>query len=328
MIKTTAVLACSIVCALAALQARAAAAEPAFPAHQIRLIVSSPAGSTPDTGARAVAQAMSQDLGQPVVVENRPGANGLIAVQETLKSADDGYTLLVAPGSTMTINPHVYGKQAAVVLTDLAAVGEIYSTDFYLIVRPDSGINSMQDLIRKAKEKPGALVAANGGPGSASQMAVELLKQETGTDLYQVSFNGSPAGALAVAAGNADLLIETQAVTEPFVSSGRVKRLAMTGQRRAAALPDLPTMAEAGVPGMEISSWAGIFVRVSVPAAKVERLNAALNHALAQRDIQAVLRNGGLMPGAGTKDQFQREWHEQSDRWAQVVARTPGLKNN
>jgi tripartite-type tricarboxylate transporter receptor subunit TctC len=328
MFKTITLLACTLACSLAALPGPAASAEPVFPTHQIRLIVSSPAGSTPDTGARAVAQAMSQDLGQAVVVENRPGANGLIAVQETLKSADDGYTLLVAPGSTMTINPHVYGKQAAVVLTDLAAVGEIYSTDFYLIVRPDSGINSMQDLIRKAKEKPGALVAANGGPGSASQMAVELLKQETGTDLYQVSFNGSPAGALAVAAGNADLLIETQAVTEPFVSSGRVKRLAMTGQRRAAALPDLPTMAEAGVPGMEISSWAGIFVRVGVAAAKVDRLNAALNHALAQPDIQAVLRNGGLMPGVGTKDQFQREWHEQSDRWAQVVARTPGLKNN
>lgn len=324
-----------LLCAMCALYtAHALAAPPigpmdeAYPSHPIRLIVSAPAGSTPDAGARAVSQIMSQVLRQPVVVENRPGANGLIAAQEVLKNPDDGYTLLVASGSTMTINPHIYSREQADVLKDLTTAGQIYATDFYLIVNANSGINSMQDLIRKAKEKPGSLVAANGGPGSASQMAAELLRQQTGIDLYPVAFNGSPAAALAVASGTADMLMETQAVTQPFVSSGKVKRIAMTGQHRAQALPDLPTMTEAGVQGMEISSWAGMFVRTGVPIQRIGRLNFALRKAVADPQVQTLLRTAGLTPSILSRDQFQQAWQEESARWAEVVARTPGLKAN
>ncbi|HTK00484.1 MAG TPA: tripartite tricarboxylate transporter substrate binding protein [Bordetella sp.] len=299
-----------------------------FPTHPITLVIASPAGSTPDTGARAIAQTMAQALGQPVVIENRPGANGQIAAQEVLKNPADGYTVLVAAGSTMAINPHVYPRQAVDVLKDLKAVGKMYSTDFFLIVRSDSGIDSMAALIARAKQKPGALVAANSGPGSAAQLATEVLKQQTGADIYQVPFNGSPAAALGVASGNADMLIETQAVTEPFVSSGRARRLATTGHARSAAFPDVPTMAEAGVPGMEISSWAGMFARAQVPADRVDRLNAAMNRALAVPEIQAVLRGGGLEPGGGSSADFQTEWQAQSKLWAAVVARSPGLTNH
>jgi tripartite-type tricarboxylate transporter receptor subunit TctC len=298
-----------------------------YPTHSITMVIASPAGSTPDTGARALAQSMAQALGQPIVIENRPGANGQIAAQEVLKNPADGYTLLVAAGSTMAINPHVYPRQAVDVLKDLKSVGKMYSTDFYLIVRSDSGIDTMSALIARARQKPGALVAANSGPGSAAQLATEVLKQQAGVDIYQVPFNGSPAAALGVASGNADMLIETQAVTEPFVSSGRVKRLATTGHARSAAFPSLPTMAEAGVPGMEISSWAGIFARAAVPPDRVERVNAAMNRALASPEVQALLRGAGLEPGGGTSGDFQQEWQAQSRLWADVVARSPGLTN-
>jgi tripartite-type tricarboxylate transporter receptor subunit TctC len=298
-----------------------------YPTHPITMVIASPAGSTPDTGARALAQSMAQTLGQPIVIENRPGANGQIAAQEVLKNPADGYTLLVAAGSTMAINPHVYPRQAVDVLKDLKSVGKMYSTDFYLIVRSDSGIDTMSALIARARQKPGALVAANSGPGSAAQLATEVLKQQAGVDIYQVPFNGSPAAALGVASGNADMLIETQAVTEPFVSSGRVKRLATTGHARSAAFPSLPTMAEAGVPGMEISSWAGIFSRAAVPPDRVERVNAAMNRALASPEVQTLLRGAGLEPGGGTSGAFQQEWQAQSRLWADVVARSPGLTN-
>jgi tripartite-type tricarboxylate transporter receptor subunit TctC len=314
------------ICALGAVYTLAAHADD-FPSHSLRIIVSAPAGSTPDGGARAISQYMSEALHQPVVVENRPGANGLIAVQEVLKNPDDGYTLLVAAGSTMTINPHIYSPQQAALFDDLVAAGQLYSTDFYLIVRANSGIDSMHDLIQRAKEKPGSLVAANGGPGSASQMAAELLREQAGIDLYPVSFNGSPAAALAVASGNADLLMETQAVTQPLVASGKVKRIAMTGKVRAAGLPDLPTMAEAGVPGMEIASWAGLFAAKTVPADRIAKLHDALDHALIQPEVQAALRNSGLTPSTLTQVQFQRQWRDELQRWGAVVARIPGLKS-
>ncbi|ALM83455.1 tripartite tricarboxylate transporter substrate binding protein [Bordetella sp. N] len=299
----------------------------AYPDHPVTLVVSSPAGSTPDTGARAIAQSMARTLGQSVVVENRPGANGQIAAQEVLKNPPDGYTILVAAGSTMAINPHIYPNQTVNVLKDLTAVGKIYSTDFFLIVRGNSGITSMADLIARAKQKPGALVAANSGPGSAAQLATEVLKEKTGADIYQVPFNGSPAAALGVAAGNADMLIETQAVTEPFVASGKVRRLATTGRERNPAYPDIPTMAQAGIPGMEISSWAGIFARAQVPKDRIDRLNAAMTQAVAEPDVRKILEGAGLAPGGGSSAAFQEEWQAQSRLWADVVARSPGLTN-
>lgn len=305
----------------------AALAAGAYPDHSITIVVSSPAGSTPDTGTRAIAQSMARTLGQPVVVENRPGANGQIAAQEVLKNPPDGYTILVAAGSTMAINPHIYPHQTVDILKDLTAVGKIYSTDFFLIVRSNSGISTMAELVAKAKQKPGALVAANSGPGSAAQLATEVLKEKTGADIYQVPFNGSPAAALGVAAGNADMLIETQAVTEPFVASGKVRRLATTGRERNPAYPDIPTMAQAGVPGMEISSWAGIFARTQVPKDRIDRVNAAMNQALTEPDVRKVLQGAGLAPGGGTSTAFQDEWQAQSRLWAEVVARTPSLTN-
>lgn len=304
------------------------AEEAAFPHRPITFVVAAPAGSTPDVGARAVAQAMGQTLKQPIVIENKPGANGLLAVQEVMRSPEDGYTLLVGSGSTMAINPHVYVSQSAGMLSQLTAVGKIYSTDFYLVVRGDSGIDSVRTLVSKAKAKPGALVAANGGAGSASQLAVEVLKEQAGIDLYQVPFNGSPAAALAVAQGTADVLIESLAVTQPFVDSGRMKRLAVTGPRRSTAFPNVPTMAEAGVQGMEVTSWAGLFARSKVPAARVNVFNAALTQALAKPEIQTLLRTSGLVPGGESADEFQMQWQTQSARWAQVVSRIPGLKSN
>jgi tripartite-type tricarboxylate transporter receptor subunit TctC len=313
--------------ALLALATMPSWGQEAWPSRPLRFVVSAPAGSTPDVGARAAGQIMAKTLGQPVVIDNKPGANGLIAAQEVLRNPEDGYTVLVASASTMAINPQIY-PQAANLPRELVAVGKVYDVDFYLAARTGIGIDDMAGLLRKARDKPGSVVAAHTGQGSASQMAIEVLKQQAGIDLYQVPFNGSTAAALGVASGNADVLIETQPVTQAFVQSGKMKYLAMTASRRSANHPGVPTLAEVGVPNMAISSWAGIFVRSGVPRDRINKINAALARALAQPDVRSILTNAGLAPGGGSPSDLQQAWQEQSRRWADVVARTPSLKAN
>ena len=186
------------------ISAMAAIAQPApFPEKAIRIVVATPAGSTPDVGARLVGAFLAEDLKQPVVVENKPGVNGVLAAREVLKAQADGYTLLMAPQSTMAMTPFIYPKQAASLLTDFVAVGQIYRTDFSLIASNASQLRTVADLVTTAKKSPGKLTAAYASVGSASHISVELFKQAAGVDIYAVPFNGSPAAALGVAAGAA-----------------------------------------------------------------------------------------------------------------------------
>ena len=300
-------------------------AEP-FPARPIRLIVATPPGSTPDVGARLLSQYLTDDLKQTVIVENKPGVNGLIAVREVLKNPHDGYTLLVAPSSTMSVNPHVYKKQAGQILADFSAVGQLYRTDFGLIVQAGGGINSVQDLIAAAKKSPGKLTAAYAAVGSASHVAVELFKQQAGVDLYTVPFNTSPAAALAVASGNADLLFETVASTEPVVSSGKAKRIAMTGAERFKLAPGIPTVAESGVPSFVITTWAGVFAPKGVAPDRITIISSAMTRILANRDMAMKLQGAGLLPGEGSAQSFEAFWRAESTMWEKTVAHSKALQ--
>ncbi len=290
-----------------------------FPTRPVRLIVATPAGSTPDVGARLIAQRMSDDLKRPVVVENKPGANGLIAVQEVLSSPRDGYTLLVAPSSTMSINPHVY-KNADRVLTQFAAVGQLYKTDFSLIARADTGLNSVSDVIARAKKEPGKIVAAYAAVGSASHAALELFAMSTGVSFHSIPFNSSPAAALAVAGGHADILFETIAATEPFVKAGKAKRLAMTGRQRFELAPDVPTLAESGLKDFAFTTWAGLFAPNETPPANVARLSAALQVALKNASLITALSGPGLLPGEPSAKVFEAQWRSESEMWKNTVA--------
>ena len=306
----------------------AALAQPAtgYPNRPIRLVIATPPGSTPDVGARLLAQYLTEDLKQPVIVENKPGVNGLIAVREVLKSPADGYTVLVAPSSTMAVTPHVYKKQAGQVLNDFSAVSQIYQTDMSLIVRSGEGLESVGALLDTARKSPGKLTAAYAAVGSASHVAIELFKQQAGVDIYTVPFNTSPAAALAVASGNADLLFETVASTEPVVSSGRAKRIAMTGASRFKLVPTLPTVAESGVPQFVITTWAGAFVPRGVAPDRIATLSSAIGKVLANRDMARKLHTAGLLPGDASAPSFEAFWRAEAALWEKTVAQSKALQ--
>lgn len=297
-----------------------------YPAKPIRIIVATPPGSTPDVGGRLVAARLSAELKQPVVIENRPGVNGLLAAREVLRSAHDGYTLLLAPSSTMAVSPHVYPKQAGSLPADFLAVSQIYRTDFSLIVSAKSGLKTVSDVIAAAKRQPGRLVGAFASVGSASHVSLELFKQMAGVDIYVVPFNGSPAAALGVAAGDADILFETVPSTEPVVSSGKARRIAMTGAERFALTPSIPTVGESGLPGYVVTTWAGIFAPKGVPADRIQRISAAIDNVFQDPAVVQQLAASSFLPGEPSAARFQALWQSDSEVWRKVVATSPELQ--
>lgn len=297
-----------------------------YPDKPIRLVVATPAGSTPDVGARLVAAFLSEDLKQTIIVENRPGVNGIVAARDVLKAPADGYTLLLAPQGTMSITPHVYAKQAGSLLTDFVAVSQIYRTDFSLIVNAASSLRTPADIVAAAKKSPGKLTAAYAAVGSLSHAAIELFKQTTGTDIYAVPFNGSPAAALGVASGDAEMLFETIPSTEPVVAGGKARRIAMTGPVRFPLAPDIPTVAESGVPNFVVTTWAGVFAAKAVPPDRMEKLSAAIAKALRQPELQKKLAGAGFLPGEASSVEFQKLWMAETAVWKQTVANAPALQ--
>lgn len=297
-----------------------------FSERPIRLVVATPAGSTPDVAARLIGPYLAEELNQSVVIENRPGVNGILAAREVLGRANDGYTLLLAPSSTMAVNPNVYVKQAQTFLTDFTAVSQLYRTDFSLIVSAKSGLRSVTDILATAKRRPGKLVAAFASIGSASHVAIELFKQMANVDIYAVPFNGSPAAALGVASGDADLLFETIPATEPVVNAGKVTRVAMTGNERFPLASSIPTVIESGVPGYAITTWAGLFVAKGVPPERVQRISLAIAKISKNQMVVDKLATAGFLPGEASSSKFQALWLQESDIWKKVVAGAPSLQ--
>lgn len=297
-----------------------------YPEKPIRILVATPAGSTPDLGGRLIGAYLSEELKQPVVIDNRPGVNGMLAAREVLRNASDGYTFLLAPSSTMSVNPHVYTKQAGMVLTDFVAVSQIYRTDFSLIVSAKSGLKSVADVLAAARKSPGKLVAAYAAVGSASHVSVELLKQMAGVDIYTVPYNGSPAAALGVAAGDADLLFETIASTDSIVASGKARRIAVTGAERFPLAPAVPTVNESGLPGYVVTTWAGLFASKAVPAERIQRISAAMAKGFKDPAIVQKLAAAGFLPGEASSSRFQALWQADSEVWKKVVAHAPSLQ--
>lgn len=298
----------------------------AYPAKAIRIVVATPPGSTPDVGGRLVAARLAAELKQSVVVENRPGVNGLLAAREVLRSARDGYTLLLAPSSTMAVSPHVHPKQAGSLPADFLAVSQIYRTDFSLIVSAKSGLGTVSDLISAAKNKPGKLVGAFASVGSASHVSLELFKQMAGVDIYAVPFNGSPAAALGVAAGDADILFESVPSTEPVVSSGKARRIAMTGAERFALTPSIPTVGESGLPGYVVTTWAGLFAPKGVPPDRIQRISASIERVFQDAAVVQQMAASSFLPGEPSATRFQALWQADSESWRKVVTASPELQ--
>jgi tripartite-type tricarboxylate transporter receptor subunit TctC len=292
-----------------------------YPNRPIRLVVPSAAGGTPDIISRVIGAELTRQMGQQVVVDNRPGANGAIGLHILTRSPADGYTIGYGPVSAVAVNPSVtklqYDPQK-----DIQPVVQLVYGMHILTVTPSLPIKSVQDLIEHAKAHPNKLSFGSSGSGSTQHVGMEMFKLMTGTQLVHVPFKAIQAAITEVIAGRVQVTFDNLASMTPHVKAGRVRALGVTGLRRAPAVPDLPTIAEAGVPGFEIVTWSGVVVPSGVPKAIVERLNAEVNTALASASAKEKLGSLGYDLVGGSSEQFTKLVKSEIAKWADVVKRT------
>jgi tripartite-type tricarboxylate transporter receptor subunit TctC len=279
------------VAAVLALSASAALAQ-SYPVRPVRLLVSFPPGGAADIVARMLGQPLAARLGQPVVVENRPGSNGNLAGELAAHAAPDGYTLLLGPSGLFGINPHLYAKLPIDPLVDLLPVASLVSNELILAANPSlPGVDDLRGLIALARASTPPLFYASIGNGSEHHLAMELLKQQAGVELVHVPYRGGGPAAIGVMAGDVAAMFGGGSVA-PLVQSGKLKGLAVSGLKRSPLLPDLPAIAEV-YPGYEVTIWQGLFAPVGTPAPIVARLRAEVNAILAQPDFAERLAAAG-----------------------------------
>jgi tripartite-type tricarboxylate transporter receptor subunit TctC len=275
MIRELRTLTLAMILAAWAVQAsRSSALAQQYPTGPIRLVVTFAAGGSSDVLARSVAKAMSEGLGQTIVVENRAGAGGNIGATAVARADADGYTALFGTNGTLAIGPALYKNLQYDPVHDLAPVGMLHQLPNVLIVHPTVPATSLRELIEYARSNPGKLTFASAGVGSASHLAGELLKAAANIDILHVPYKGGGAAMPDLLAGRVSMMIETIPNALPAVRSGMLRALGVTTPARSSAAPELPTLAEAGLPGFEVSSWTGLFVPAGTPRAIIERLNA------------------------------------------------------
>ena len=296
-----------------------ASAAESFPTKPIRLVVASAAGGASDIVARLMADRLTQSLGQPVVVEAKPGANGNIAAELVASSPADGYTLMMGTIGVLAINPSLYKGVRFDPLKDFAPVARLVSFSNMLIVKPSLPVNSVAQLVDYAKRNPGRLRYGSPGAGGSPHMAMVVFGQMTATDLVHVPYKGAAPALTDLMGGHIDLAFSDPLLTLPHVRAGKVRALAVSGNARLATAPDVPTVAEAGVSGYAVSGWLGIVAPAGTPQDRIVKLNAALNNALALPDVRAKLVEQGSTVIAGTPQEFGSFIRSEFYRWKKVV---------
>ena len=289
-----------------------------FPDHAIRLIVPFTAGGNVDISARTIAQGLTEQLGQSIIVENKPGANTMIGTDYAAKSPADGYTLLLAGAEGLAINPHVYKKVNYDALKDFSAVGLVGSFPFALVINPKLPVNNLAEFIEYAKARPGKLNYSSWGIGSTSQIAFEKLKQTSGIDLVHVPFQGAAPAITAVAAGDVDAMMVPLSVALPQASSGRIKILGISTEKRISSADSIPTLSEQGVL-VVISGWQILVAPKSTPATVIQTLNQSLNKVINSEATRASLIKGGINPSPGTPAQANALIESEWSRWGKVA---------
>ncbi|MGZ5124963.1 MAG: Bug family tripartite tricarboxylate transporter substrate binding protein [Burkholderiales bacterium] len=303
----------------AAIIARDAAAQ--YPARPIRFLVPSAPGGTPDIISRVVGAELSKQTGQQVVVDNRAGANGGIGMHMLARATPDGYTIGYGPLSAVAINPS-FVKLPYDPQKDLQMVAQLVFGMHILTVSPSLPIKSVQELIDFAKNNPGKLSYGSAGSGSSQHVGIEMFKLMTGTQMVHVPFKAIQTATTEVIAGRVQLTFDNLASMLPHVRAGRVRALGVTSLRRSPAIPELPTISEAGVPGFEVTTWSGVVVPAGVPKPIIARLNAEINKALASQSAKERLAGSGYDLVGGTPEQFTELVSKEIAKWADVVKRT------
>jgi tripartite-type tricarboxylate transporter receptor subunit TctC len=304
--------------ALALLLAGGAWAQP-YPTKSIRLVVPFPAVGTTDILAREVAQRLSVSFGQSVVVDNRPGAAGNIGSDMVAKSAPDGYTLLMGTVGTHAINPSLYAKMPYNHVKDFVPIVLVAGVPNVLEVTPSLPVNSVADLIKLAKEKPGQLNFASSGSGTSIHLSGELFKTMTGVDMMHVPYKGSAPALTDLMGGQVQLMFDNLPSSLAQIKAGKLRAIAVTSAQRSPALPNIPTIAESGLPGFEASSWFGLLAPAGTPPAIVARVNADVNEWLQTAEAKEKLLAQGAIPAGGTPEQFAAHIRVETEKWAKVV---------
>jgi tripartite-type tricarboxylate transporter receptor subunit TctC len=291
-----------------------------YPAHSIRLVVGFAPGGAADLVARTLQEPLQRSLGQPIVVDNRPGAGSSIAAEYVAKAAADGYTLLIASPSSILVNPLLSPGNPFDPLKDLAPVSKVTASPLVVAVNPALGVASLRELIALAKKNPGKLNYATSGNGSAPHMAAVLFRRVAGIDIVHVPFKGGAPAVQSVLAGDTQLSFATPPSVLPLVQAGRLRALAVTSRERTPLVAGVPGMAEAGLPDYEISFWYGFFVPAATPAEVTRRLYAATSEALRAPSVgQALARDGTEVSGSVSPADFAAFLKSEAPVWARLV---------
>jgi tripartite-type tricarboxylate transporter receptor subunit TctC len=290
-----------------------------YPSKPIRFIVPFPPGGGNDTIARLIGQKLTAATAQQVIVDNRPGAGGTIGAEAAAKSAADGYTMFLAGVATHGINPNLRRKLFYDPVKDFDAVSLIASAPLLVVVHPSLPVRSVKDLIALAKSKPGQINYASNGAGGSSHLAVELFDMMTGARMVHIPYKGLSPALTELISGQVQVMFSSAVAMLPQVKAGRLRAIAMTGSKRSQAIPEVPTVAEAGVPGYETGSWYGIVVPAGTPRAAVDRLSKEVITIVRSADITNRLNDEAVIPVGSTPEEFSAYIKKELARWARVI---------
>jgi tripartite-type tricarboxylate transporter receptor subunit TctC len=296
-----------------------------YPTKPVRMIVPFPPGGATDLLARVVAQKLAESLGHQVVVDNRPGAGGTIGSRLMLDAQPDGYTILTSSVSTHAIGPHLYAKPPYDPVKDFTAITELSSTPTVIMVSATLPVNSLKEFIALAKARPGQLNYGSSGVGTQFHLSGELLKQLAGIDMAHIPYKGTALVYPDLFSGQVALMFDTLSVSIPFIKVGRVKALGVTGDKRAPALPEVPTIAEAGVPGFSADLWLGVWGPAKLPRDITDKLSSEIAKLLKLPDVRERLAAQGMEPVGSTPVQFAEFVRRENAQWSKVV-KAAGVK--
>jgi tripartite-type tricarboxylate transporter receptor subunit TctC len=290
-----------------------------YPSKPIRLIVGFAPGGGTDVLARALAQQLTESLGQTVAVDNRTGAGGIIAAELGAKAPPDGYTLLVGSLAAFAINPNLVAKLSYDPVRDFAPVGMFATLSYAVDVHPSLPVKSIRDLIALAKVKPGELNYGSAGTGSSTQLAIEQFLLAANVRMTHVPYKGNTPAMTALMSGEVALVFDPVLTSVPQIKAGRIRGLAVTTARRSALLPDVPTVSEAGLKGYEAGNWFGVFAPAGTPAPIVDKLNGAINAAMTSPQMKERLQSQGADPLSGTPQQLGELVKSELAKYAKIV---------
>jgi tripartite-type tricarboxylate transporter receptor subunit TctC len=291
----------------------------AFPTKPVRIIVAFPPGGGTDIVARVVGQKLGEGWNQAVVVENRAGASGTIGTEIAARAEPDGHTLFMATMGNMTANPHLYPKMAVDPLRAFAPITKVVDVHFVFLANPALAANSVGELIELAKKRPGDVAYSSSGPGGAPHLAMELFKRQANVDLIHIPYKGSSPSISDLIGGRVMLTMDSLVQSFPHLKAGRLKALAVLGPRRAALLPEVPTIAEAGLPGYALTNWFGLLAPAATPKEAVLRIHAGVIRVLSDPEVKKRIADLGADVVGNSPEEFGAAMRAESAQWAEII---------